>query len=152
MSFAASTRSEDNILNCDEELGTVLLQLQEILVAHVVEDYVYRGCRKLGASSSGRNLFLKELLTPRRRCESMNPIWHKVCKPQYPGGKRSADGDDEKYHRNRRRNPRHPSQLPDLLTCSLPAYSKSDPLRYPQRNPIEMSVAVQVAVSKTYRA
>jgi hypothetical protein len=42
VSFVASTRPEDNILNCDEELGTVLLKLQEIIVAHVVEDYVYR--------------------------------------------------------------------------------------------------------------
>src|SRR5271155_4886012 len=59
-----------------------------------------------------------------------------------PGGNRSRDGDDEKHRRNRRRNPRHPPQLPDtdssdlLFACP---YSKSDPLRYSQRNPIEMN-------------
>jgi hypothetical protein len=102
-----STRPEDNTLNCDEELDIVLLKLQDIIVAHVVEDYVYRGCRK----------------------------------PQCLGGKHSRDG--EKHRRNRRRNPRHPPQLPDtdsppdlLFACP---YSESDPLRYSQRNPIEMN-------------
>ncbi len=42
VSFVASTRPEDSIFGCGEELDTVLLKLQETLVAHVVEDYLYR--------------------------------------------------------------------------------------------------------------
>lgn len=48
VSFVASTRSEDNIFNCGEELDTVLLKLQETLVAHVVEDYLYRAAENWG--------------------------------------------------------------------------------------------------------
>jgi hypothetical protein len=142
VSFAASARSEDNIFNCDEELDTVLLKLQEILVSRVVEDYMYRVAENWGfkfrtqpvsqsASDSQATLRVHEPNTAQGLQTSM------------PGGKRSRDGDDEKHHRKGRRDPRHPPQLPDtdsppdlLFACP---YSKSDPLRYSQWNPVEMN-------------
>lgn len=140
-SFVASTRSHDNIFNIDEELGTELLDLQEKVIAHVVEEYVNR------AESWG----FRSRTQPVSKTASDSQTTMRVdqtnsttgLQSSGPGRKHSRGDDDENDRRNRKRNPRPQLELSDtgsppdpLFACP---YSKADPVRYSQRNLVEMN-------------
>jgi hypothetical protein len=141
VSFVALARSRDNIFNIDEELGTELLELQEKVVAHVVEEYVNR------AESWGFRSRTQPVSKPASdsqattRADQTNST--AGLQSSGPGRKRSRGDDEENDRRNRKRNPRPQLELPhidsppdQLFACP---YYKADPVRYSQRNLVEMN-------------
>jgi hypothetical protein len=101
VSFVASTRSEDGIFNYGEELDTVLLKLQEILVARVVEDYTYRAAENWGFKFRTQPIS-QSASNSQATSPAHEPNTAQGLQTSMPGGKRSRDGDDEKHRRNRR--------------------------------------------------